>query len=312
MLVLVGGPTPAARADEESEKYEKMARKAYAAKRYEDAIAAFEAAYDADPLPKYLFNAGRSYQKLGNLAKAVHYFERYLEEEPDAKDREDVELLAEVTRKKLEKTHSQLKVWSKPGGALVQVEGVDGKTTGKTPFARYLPFGSYDVTVSKSGARGSARGVVVKPGEPTAVKLELASVGDGKKKRKKRRKKRAVEPRGGGGAGRLPWAVVGGGAALVAGGAIFGALGSQAEQERDDLLSTAVDKDQAAAQEAKAKEQDDLARSRSLIANGLYVAGGAAVVAGVVWWALAGDGQEASVGLQPLPGGVGLVVGGPF
>jgi len=40
-----------------------LGKAAYRKKRWDDAIAAFESAYEADPLPKYLFNLARCHEK---------------------------------------------------------------------------------------------------------------------------------------------------------------------------------------------------------------------------------------------------------
>ena len=44
----------------------------------------FEAAYEADPLPKYLFNIGKCHQRMKSYAEAVGFLERYMEEAPEA------------------------------------------------------------------------------------------------------------------------------------------------------------------------------------------------------------------------------------
>jgi len=52
-------------------RYERRGRKAYARKRWADAIASFEAAYEQVPKPKYLYNIGRSWERKGDLDRAL-------------------------------------------------------------------------------------------------------------------------------------------------------------------------------------------------------------------------------------------------
>jgi tetratricopeptide (TPR) repeat protein len=57
---------------------------------YEQALAAFTEAYNLSNKPDLLFNLGVCSEKLGQSAKAIAYYELYLEENPEATDRDDV------------------------------------------------------------------------------------------------------------------------------------------------------------------------------------------------------------------------------
>jgi tetratricopeptide (TPR) repeat protein len=54
----------------------------YEAARYDAAIAAYEEAYAAAPLPAFLFNLGQAHRLKGDKRKAVDYYQRYLALEP--------------------------------------------------------------------------------------------------------------------------------------------------------------------------------------------------------------------------------------
>jgi tetratricopeptide (TPR) repeat protein len=58
--------------------------------KYEEALAAFTEAYNLSNKPDLLFNLGVCSEKLGQNKKAIAYYELYLEENPEATDREDV------------------------------------------------------------------------------------------------------------------------------------------------------------------------------------------------------------------------------
>jgi len=62
----------------------------YQAEKYEEALAAFTEAYNLSNKPDLLFNLGVCSEKLGQNKKAIAYYELYLEENPDATDRDDV------------------------------------------------------------------------------------------------------------------------------------------------------------------------------------------------------------------------------
>lgn len=94
MLALVAGaPTSA---DAEARSLYADARVAYDAGLFDEALAGFQAAYTRAPLPGFLFNLGQCERQLGRHDRAIFFFERYLEERPDAANRPLVEeLLAE-------------------------------------------------------------------------------------------------------------------------------------------------------------------------------------------------------------------------
>ena len=58
--------------------------------RYADAATAFLAAYDARPFSAFLYNAALAQERGGELRAAIELYVRYLEQEPDASDAEEV------------------------------------------------------------------------------------------------------------------------------------------------------------------------------------------------------------------------------
>jgi tetratricopeptide (TPR) repeat protein len=72
------------------------AEKAFNLRKFEDALAAYQAAYEALPLPAFLFNIAQCHRNLRNREQAVFFYERYLSLAPDAPNRQVVEdLIAE-------------------------------------------------------------------------------------------------------------------------------------------------------------------------------------------------------------------------
>ena len=59
---------------------------------YLGAATSFLAAYDARPFSAFLYNAGLSFERNGQLRRAVELYQRYLEEEPNAEDTAEVQV----------------------------------------------------------------------------------------------------------------------------------------------------------------------------------------------------------------------------
>jgi tetratricopeptide (TPR) repeat protein len=92
--------SPAALADEDREEARRLfvlAERAYAEERWETALEQYTSAYEAAPLPGFLFNIGQCHRKLEHWDIAADFFRRYLEAVPNAPNRADAEeLLAEA------------------------------------------------------------------------------------------------------------------------------------------------------------------------------------------------------------------------
>ncbi|HSS39491.1 MAG TPA: tetratricopeptide repeat protein, partial [Polyangia bacterium] len=65
--------------------------KLYNLGHFQEAIGDFEKAYDLDPSPIFLFNIAQSHRQLGNKERALFFYRRYLEQAPNAANRDDVE-----------------------------------------------------------------------------------------------------------------------------------------------------------------------------------------------------------------------------
>jgi tetratricopeptide (TPR) repeat protein len=59
--------------------------------QYEDALHAFEAAWQAYPVADFQYDIGLCYERLGRAEEAIAAFEAYLAQKPDATDRPNVE-----------------------------------------------------------------------------------------------------------------------------------------------------------------------------------------------------------------------------
>lgn len=72
------------------------AEKAFNLAKFSEALAAYEAAYEAKPLPGLLFNIAQCHRNLGDHERAIFFYRRYLTLDPKSKNRDLVlELIAE-------------------------------------------------------------------------------------------------------------------------------------------------------------------------------------------------------------------------
>jgi tetratricopeptide (TPR) repeat protein len=74
--------------------------KLFALGRFADALTAYQAAFEAKPLPEFLFNIGQCHRNLGNYEAAIFSFRKYLKLLPEAPNRAAVEdLIADLEKK---------------------------------------------------------------------------------------------------------------------------------------------------------------------------------------------------------------------
>jgi tetratricopeptide (TPR) repeat protein len=101
--------------------------------KFEDALADYQAAYQAKPLTGFLFNIAQCYRNLGNWERARFFYRRYLTLEPRSPNRHRVEdLVAEMTDK-LDKQQAQPSVAPPP--ASTSPVAASSTATTETPSA---------------------------------------------------------------------------------------------------------------------------------------------------------------------------------
>ena len=87
---------------ESRNEYDKGAL-AYKAGRYQEALDAFEKAYELNPLPEFKYNMGASLEKLGRPYAAAERYGEYAKEKPNAADAQKVNSHAEKLRTEADK-----------------------------------------------------------------------------------------------------------------------------------------------------------------------------------------------------------------
>ena len=303
-------------------RFEKKGKKAYAKKRFDDAVAAFKLAYEADPHPRFLFNTARSYDKKGDLEAALEFLVRYVEEETDPEERADGQAELEILEQRLKESHAPLDLTATPEGAMVVIRGGGRELTMSVPVSRWLKAGSWQITVSAPGHDSWERRIVVEAGAPKRFEVELREEAAAAPPPAEEPKPRTPKPKpaespppaaaaeapgGEGGGSLVPWLAMGAGGALLAGGAAFAVLAGQSQDARDALKGTGAFYD-----DVQAKQ--DEAEGRALVGNVLLGAGAVAAGTGLVLLLLGGDeaGEARSGAVRTRSRAGGLVLEGTF
>jgi tetratricopeptide (TPR) repeat protein len=89
---MAGADDPATRA---ARRHFERGEKLFALGKFDEARDQYQSAFDAKPLPGFLYNIGQCYRNLGDYDQAIFSFKKYLRLDPDAQNREAVERLIE-------------------------------------------------------------------------------------------------------------------------------------------------------------------------------------------------------------------------
>jgi tetratricopeptide (TPR) repeat protein len=102
MMVMLASPDPcwAAGNKDKAKKLFQAGKAHYAAGEYNEAAARFIEGYELDPVPAFLLNAAQSFRSAEDHAKALEYYQKYLQAAPDTSLREQVEELIKELKQK--------------------------------------------------------------------------------------------------------------------------------------------------------------------------------------------------------------------
>ena len=81
--------------------------KLFALGKFDEALDEYQKAFDAKPLPGFLFNIGQCYRNLGDYDQAIFSFKKYLKDEPDAPNKDAVDKLIDDLEEKKERGDGQ-------------------------------------------------------------------------------------------------------------------------------------------------------------------------------------------------------------
>jgi tetratricopeptide (TPR) repeat protein len=99
-----------AHADDPAERAAKRhydrGRRLFDLQKFQEALEQFQKAYDAKPIPDFLFNIGQCQRNLGELDAAVFSFKKFLKLDPETPLRDKVERTIEELERAIEKQNS--------------------------------------------------------------------------------------------------------------------------------------------------------------------------------------------------------------
>jgi tetratricopeptide (TPR) repeat protein len=95
LIAFVVATPHAARADDaamrSAKKHYDRGEKLFALGKFDEALDEYQKAFDAKPLPGFLFNIGQCYRNLGETDSAIFTYKKFLKLDPDAPNREKVQ-----------------------------------------------------------------------------------------------------------------------------------------------------------------------------------------------------------------------------
>jgi len=91
---------PATRA---SKRHFERGEKLFALGKFDEALDEYQKAFDAKPLPGFLFNIGQCYRNIGDYDQAIFSFKKYLKLDPNAPNKDKVDKLIEELEDKKER-----------------------------------------------------------------------------------------------------------------------------------------------------------------------------------------------------------------
>jgi hypothetical protein len=142
---------------------------AYAAERFQEALASFQEAYRIAPHPSVRVNMANCYERLARPLEALDHFERFLAEAENASPEQQREVRAAVRR--LRQQVGEVFVRVQPDGATVRVGDVLRTAPVLEPIE--LARGVHRVEVSFAGHRTETRDVEVRGGDRVELTVTL-------------------------------------------------------------------------------------------------------------------------------------------
>jgi tetratricopeptide (TPR) repeat protein len=77
-------------------------KKLFNLQKFDEALVEFQKAYDADPIPDFLFNIGQCQRNLGDYQAAIFSFKNFLKSDPETERRDQVARLIEELERKVD------------------------------------------------------------------------------------------------------------------------------------------------------------------------------------------------------------------
>ncbi|MBK6685124.1 MAG: PEGA domain-containing protein [Deltaproteobacteria bacterium] len=157
-------------------KYEariQAGRAAYSKSDYEGAIEEFKAAFDLKATPSALYNIAKSYEKMGRYEEAIDNYQQYLDLDPKASDRADVEETIKRLKKSIKERFQELSVSSDPPGADVYLDDRNTGLQGQTNYRGKVTPGPHTLYIDLNGYEPVKRDFIMPDDKPLALDFKM-------------------------------------------------------------------------------------------------------------------------------------------
>jgi len=165
-VVMALAPRPAAADDpamRAAKRHYDRGEKLFALGKFDEALDEYQKAFDAKPLPGFLFNIGQCYRNLGETDSAIFTYKKFLKLEPDAPNREKVEATIEKLEAEKERGESERLKLTEPKRK-PEPEPVEHPVEASTPVYKKWWFWTGIAVVGVAGGFGIYE--ATKPGAP--------------------------------------------------------------------------------------------------------------------------------------------------
>ena len=147
-------------------------RAKYKAGDFEGAIEEFRAAFDIKASPAPLYNIAKSYENMGRWEEAADYYRQYLDLDPNASDRANVEALIKDMQRRIRDRFKELSISSDPPGAEIYLDDRTSGLQGQTNFRMKVEPGPHTLYLDLNGYEPVKRDFVM-PDENLALDFKL-------------------------------------------------------------------------------------------------------------------------------------------
>ena len=97
-----------------AKRYFANGEKLFALGKFDEALEQYQQAFEAKPLPGFLYNIGQCYRNLGNFDQAIFSFRKYVALEPDAPNKEAVQRLIDDLEERKAREEGQKRIGTPP------------------------------------------------------------------------------------------------------------------------------------------------------------------------------------------------------
>ncbi len=159
--------------DDQYEARMMSGRRAYQKGDFEAAIEDFQAAFAEKPEPAPLYNIAKSFEKMARYEDALDYYRQYLEADPNAPDKADVESIMKRLASDIRSRFQELSISSDPPGADVYLDDRNEGIIGQTNLRTKLRPGPHTLYIDLNGYDPVRRDFVMSEDKPLALEFDL-------------------------------------------------------------------------------------------------------------------------------------------